>query len=57
VENQRKSKDEKGKKAKTKIRKFEEIGKSVEMKRVAERKGATGQGRWLGYSSWRQTDQ
>jgi hypothetical protein len=57
VENQRKSKDEKGKEAKTKIRKFEEIGKSVEMKRVAERKGATGQGRWLGYSSWRQTEQ
>ena len=45
------------KKAKTKIRKFEEIGKLVEMKRVAERKGATGQGRWLGYSSWRQTEQ
>ena len=31
------------------------IGKSVEMERVAERKVATGQGRWLGYSSWRQT--
>jgi hypothetical protein len=57
VENQRKSKDEKGKKAKAKIIKFEEIGKSVEMKRVAERKGATGQGRWLAYSSWRQTEQ
>ena len=55
VENQRKSKNENGRKDKTKIRKFEEIGKSVEMKRVAERKGATGQGRWLGYSSWRQT--
>ena len=55
MENHRKSKDEKGKKAETKIRKFEEIGQSVEMKRVAERKGATGQGRWLGYSSWRQT--
>jgi hypothetical protein len=55
VENQGKSKDEKGKKAKTKIREFEEIGKSIKMERVAERKGATGQGRWLGYSSWRQT--
>jgi len=33
VENQRKSKDEKGKKAKTKIRKFEEIGKSMEIGR------------------------
>ena len=43
------------KKAETKIRKFEEIGKSIKMERVAERKGATGQGRWLGYSSWRQT--
>ena len=43
------------KKAETKIRKFEEIGKSIGMERVAERKGATGQGRWLGYSSWRQT--
>ena len=53
----KKIQDEKGRKAKTKIRKFEEIGKSVEMKRVAERKGATGQGRWLGYSSWRQTEQ
>ena len=38
MENQRKSKGEKGKKAKTKLGKFEEIGKSVEMKRVAERK-------------------
>ena len=51
-----KSQDEKGKKAKTKIREFEEIGKSIKMERVAERKGATGQGRWLGYSSWRQTE-
>ena len=33
----------------------EENWKSVEMERVAERKVATGQGRWLGYSSWRQT--
>ena len=45
----------KRKKAKTKIRKFEEIGKSIKMERGAERKGATGQGRWLGYSSWRRT--
>ena len=45
------------KKAEMKIRKFEEIGKSIKMERVAERKGATGQGRWLGYSSWRQTEQ
>ena len=43
------------KKAEAKIRKFEEIGKSIKMERVAERKVATGQGRWLGYSSWRQT--
>ena len=38
-----------------KSKKSKEIGKSVEMERVAERKVATGQGRWLGYSSWRQT--
>ena len=48
-------KTKKEKKAKTKIRKFEQSGISVEMEKVAERKGATGQGRWLGYSSWRQT--
>ena len=40
---------------KTKIKEFEENWKSVEVERVAERKVATGQGRWLGYSSWRQT--
>ena len=57
VRKSKKIQGEKGRKAKTKIRKFEEIGKSVEMKRVAGRKGATGQGRWLGYSSWRQTEQ
>ena len=56
VEAQGKSEDEKGRKDKMKIRKFEEIWTSVEMERVAERKGATGQGRWLGYSSWRQTE-
>ena len=39
----------------TKIKEVEENWKSVEMERVAERKVATGQGRWLGYSSWRQT--
>ena len=55
VENQGKSKYEKGRKDKTKIKEVEENWKSVEMGRVAERKGATGQGRWLGYSSWRQT--
>ena len=46
---------ERRRRGKTKIRKFEEIWTSVERERVAERKGATGQGRWLGYSSWRQT--
>jgi len=60
MENQRKSKNEKGRKDKMKIRKFDEIKSeiwaSVEMERVAERKEATGQGRWLGYSSWRQTE-
>ena len=55
VENQGKSVNEKGRKDKTKIKEVEENGKSVEMERVAERKVATGQGRWLGYSSWRQT--
>ena len=55
VENQGKSVNEKGRKDKTKIKEVEENWKSVEMERVAERKGATGQGRWLGYSSWRQT--
>tara|TARA_B100001142_G_scaffold210805_1_gene208951 strand:+ start:44 stop:271 length:228 start_codon:yes stop_codon:yes gene_type:complete len=38
-----------------KSKRSKKIGKSVEMERVAERKVATGQGRWLGYSSWRQT--
>ena len=38
MENQRKPKDEKGKKAKMKIRKFEEIGKSVEMKKSGGKK-------------------
>ena len=38
MENHGKSKDEKGKKAKTKIRKFEEIGKSVEMKKSGGKK-------------------
>ena len=42
-------------KEKTKSKEVEENWKSVEMGRVAERKVATGQGRWLGYSSWRQT--
>ena len=42
-------------KDKTKIKEVEENWASVEMERVAERKVATGQGRWLGYSSWRQT--
>jgi len=51
----RKSVYEKGRKDKTKIKEVEENWKSVEMGRVAERKVATGQGRWLGYSSWRQT--
>ena len=55
VEKQGKSKYEKGRKDKTKIKEVEENWKSVEMGRVAERKVATGQGRWLGYSSWRQT--
>ena len=55
VENQGKSIYEKGRKDKTKIKEVEENWKSVEMGRVAERKVATGQGRWLGYSSWRQT--
>jgi len=55
VENQGKSNYEKGRKDKTKIKEVEENWKSVEMERVAERKVATGQGRWLGYSSWRQT--
>ena len=55
VENQGKSVNEKGRKDKTKIKEVEENWKSVEMERVAERKLATGQGRWLGYSSWRQT--
>ena len=50
-----KSNYEKRRRGKTKIRKFEEIWTSVERERVAERKVATGQGRWLGYSSWRQT--
>ena len=49
----------KGRKDKMKIRKFDEIKSeiwaSVEMERVAEGKVATGQGRWLGYSSWHQT--
>ena len=60
MENQRKSKNEKGRKDKMKIRKFDEIKSeiwaSVEMERVGERKEATGQGRWLGYSIWRQTE-
>ena len=56
VENQGKSVNEKGRKDKTKIKEVEENWKSVEMGRVAERKVATGQGRWLGYSSWRQTE-
>ena len=56
VENEGKSVNEKGRKDKTKIKEVEENWKSVEMERVAERKGATGQGRWLGYSSWRQTE-
>ena len=51
----RKIRKRKGKKDKTKIKEVEENWKSVEMERVAERKVATGQGRWLGYSSWRQT--
>ena len=51
-----KSNYEKRRRGKTKIRKFEEIWTSVERERVAERKGATGQGRWLGYSSWHQTE-
>ena len=55
VENQGKSVNEKGRKDKTKIKEVEENWKSVEMEGVAERKGATGQGRGLGYSSWRQT--
>jgi hypothetical protein len=55
VEKQEKSKYEKGRKDKTKIKEVEENWKSVERGRVAERKVATGQGRWLGYSSWRQT--
>ena len=55
MENQGKSKYEKGRKDKTKIKEVEENWKAVEMGRVAERKVATGQGRWLGYSSWRQT--
>ena len=55
VENQGKSVYEKGRKDRTKIKEVEENGKSVEMERVAEGKVATGQGRWLGYSSWRQT--
>ena len=55
MENQSKSKYEKGRKDKTKIKEVEENWKSDEMGRVAERKVATGQGRWLGYSSWRQT--
>ena len=38
-----------------KAKEVEENWESVEMGRVAERKVATGQGRWLGYSSWRQT--
>ena len=55
MENEGKSKNEKGGKDKTKIKEVEENWKSIEMGRVAERKVATGQGRWLGYSSWRQT--
>ena len=50
--NQGKSKYEKGRKDKTKIKEVGENWKSIEMGRVAERKVATGQGRWLGYSSW-----
>ena len=60
MENQGKSEYEKGRKDKMKIRKFDEIKSeilaSVEMERVAERKEATGQGGWLGYSSWHQTE-
>ena len=48
MENQGKSVYEKGRKDKTKIKAVEENWKSVEMERVAERKVATGQGRWLG---------
>ena len=41
MENQGKSNYEKGRKDKTKIKKFEEIWKSIEREGVAERKGAT----------------